>query len=105
MTNLFSQVGDTTLPNPTNQHELVLYTLIFPPAELTCLYWANTYRILKWSNRLIETERRLATNLVERSEIKFTNRFSHKSSYTLYKPILSKSQYIDLYMKLKEIGN
>jgi len=88
------------IPNPKNQYALVLYTLINPPKEISQSYWAKEYRILKWSTRLGELEKRLGKQLVSRSNKEFTNRFSHSSNYVVYTPILKKSEYINLYKKV-----
>jgi hypothetical protein len=98
---LFDIVEGVTIPAPNNQHELVLYTLIYPPKELSMAYWMNAYKSHKFSSRLGELEKKLSTTLVERKQKSFTNRFGHDSSYTVYIPILSKAEYVDLYMKLK----
>lgn len=85
---------------PTNQHELVLHTLIYPPQELTIGYWMQEYKTHKWSSRLGDVERLLNTTLVERQNKKFVNRFGHTSTYKVYIPIHSKDTYIAFFNKL-----
>ncbi len=86
---------------PRNQHELVLHTLIYPPQELTIGYWMNVYKSHKWSSRLGEVEKMLNITLVERESKTFVNRFGHTSTYTVYKPVLDKKEYIELFKKIQ----
>lgn len=99
--NLFQEINGVTIPNPKNQWEMILHTLIFPPKELSMAYWMNVYKSHKFSSRLGELEKDLNIMLVERKQKKFTNRFGHKSSYTVYIPILENKQYVELYFKLQ----
>lgn len=89
-----------SIPTPTNQHELVLYTLIFPPKELSMGYWMNHYKSHKFSTRLGEVEKELGISLVERKQTQFTNRFGHNSHYVVYVPVLKQSEYVELYKKI-----
>ena len=93
---------ETVLP-PRNQYELVLHTLIFPPEEISIGYWMEVYKTHKWSTRLGDVERLLGVVLVDRKWKDFTNRFGHGSQFTVYTPILTKSEYSELYLKLRGI--
>ena len=88
---------------PNNQHELVLHTLIYPPKEISIGYWMEVYRTHKWSTRLGDVERILNITLVDRKRVDFVNRFTHKSDYMTYIPILTKEEYVELYNKMKSI--
>jgi hypothetical protein len=88
---------------PNNQHELVLHTLIYPPKEISIGYWMEVYRTHKWSTRLGDVERMLNITLVDRKRVDFVNRFTHKSDYMTYIPILTKEEYVELYNKMKSI--
>lgn len=88
---------------PNNQHELVLHTLIYPPKEISIGYWMEVYRTHKWSTRLGDVERILNITLVDRKRVDFVNRFTHKSDYMTYIPILTKEEYVELYNKIKSI--
>ena len=88
---------------PENQHELVLYTLIYPPKEISIGYWMEVYKTHKWSTRLGDVERILNMTLVDRKNVEFVNRFNHKSSYTVYTPKLTKQEYVELYKRMKKI--
>lgn len=88
---------------PNNQHELVLHTLIYPPKEISIGYWMEVYRTHKWSTRLGDVERMLNITLVDRKRVDFVNRFTHKSDYMTYIPILTKEEYVELYNKIKSI--
>lgn len=101
ISSLFDMAGTYTIPYPRNQHELVLHTLIFPPKELTLGYWMEKYKTAKWSSRLGEVEERFP-HLVERVPTKFVNRFGHAGRYTVYKPLLTIEEYIDIYLKMRE---
>lgn len=88
---------------PNNQHELVLHTLIYPPKEISIGYWMEVYRTHKLSTRLGDVERMLNITLVDRKRVDFVNRFTHKSDYMTYIPILTKEEYVELYNKIKSI--
>ena len=90
------------LPKPKNQHALVLHTLIHPPRELSLSHWMNLYKSAKFSTRLGELERKLNVKLVERLNKPFVCRFGTTHYYTVYKPILSKNEYIELYNKVNK---
>ena len=88
---------------PSNQHELVIYTLIFPPKEISIGYWMEVYKTHKWSTRLGDVERMLGISLVDREMVDFVNRFNHSSRYMVYIPILTKNEYVELYNRMKKI--
>ena len=90
------------LPKPKNQHALVLHTLIHPPRELSLSHWMNQYKSAKFSTRLGELERKLNIKLVDRIIKPFVCRFGTKHYYTVYKPILSKEQYLEFYNQVNK---
>jgi len=90
------------LNTPKNQHALVLHTLIHPPRELSLSHWMNQYKSAKFSTRLGELERKLNVKLVERLNKPFVCRFGTTHYYTVYKPILSKQQYVEYYNQVNK---
>jgi hypothetical protein len=95
------------LPNPNNQYELLLHTLIeftsnLKGKELSMSYWMQHYRSHKFSTRLGDVENDLNIKLVKREFKKFTNRFGHHSKYRVYIPILEHSEYVRIYLEYKE---
>ena len=98
---LFELSEGTTIPNPRNNHERVLHTLIFPPKQLTIAYWWDKFRCTKWSSRLGEIERKLNMELVKRHNEKWTDCFGAHTYYTVYTPHLDKKIYIHLYTELQ----
>jgi len=97
---LFTQAGDITIPNPTNQWELLLWNLIHIDQfkeGLTIGSYFQKWRTAKISSRLGEVEKEIGKVLVERRITPFTNRFSHSGHYVVYVPILSQSEYIKIY--------
>lgn len=89
----------TKLQPPKNQHALVLHTLMHAPRELCYKHWINLYDSAKFSTRLGELEEKLNVKLVSRA-IGTRVVFWKKHYYTIYKPILSKKQYIEFYNKI-----
>ncbi len=98
---LFDVRENVSIPSPSNQHELVLHTLIFPPKELTINYWGLVYKTNKFSSRLGEVEKKLNIVLVKREFKKFVNRFGHESEYRVYTPIHDQNVYIQIYNEMK----
>ena len=86
-----------------NQHALVLLTLMKPPKELCFRYWMKKYHSGKFCSRLGEVEKKLGVELVNRDE-KGTLILpsGRKKDYVIYKPILSKEQYLEYYNKVNK---
>lgn len=97
--------GDEMIMNPRNQHELVIFTLIFCPEELSMGWFMANYKTHKLSNRLYELERLFNKTLTSKTRKKFVNRFGHESSYVVYTPIVPKSELILLYNQLQSKKN
>ena len=103
MNNLF----ETPQFTPENQHELVLHTLceFIGTSTLSQGYWMQYYKSAKFSTRLHELQRILNKTLVQKESKPFTNRFGHKSQYTVYIPILTQKEYVECLETLKEKSN
>lgn len=93
----------TKLEPHNNQHALVLLTLINPPKELCFRYWMRKHGSGKWSSRLGEVEKKLGVALVNRDEWgTLILPSGKKKDYVIYKPILSKDQYIEFYNQINK---
>ena len=91
----------TKLQPPKNQHALVLHTLINPPKELCFRFWMKNYNSSKFGSRLGEVEKMIGVALVNRDEWgTLILPSGRKKDYVIYKPILSKEQYIEFYNKI-----
>lgn len=90
---------------PTNQHELVLWTLAEHANngfELSGNTWIQRHRISKFSTRLGETEIMTGQKLCSRHTKTFKNVFGHDSYYTVYTPLFSCSEYTEMFNNLRE---
>lgn len=87
------------IESPKNQYGLVLFTLIFPPKELSMGWFMKHCSTHKLSTRIGEMEREHNVTLVSRSLKKYTNKFGHCSDYTVYKRVIDMDSLVDLYIK------
>ncbi len=99
---LFSQINGVTIPNPTNQFALVIFTLLQPPPELSMGWFMANYKTHKLSTRISDIEKRYNKSIVSKSRKTFTNRFGHESSYVVYTPCLTTEQYLEMYEELNK---